>query len=125
MASRIQSAHQYQYEKGDKTATPPQLCECTRWWLETGTNTVKIMQFYLDSVDRIYIFGEPYANGRGVHNVHMTQGDPINSEFAVEDGIWQDGGVMFEYKSSEPHTSILLTKFVTQSFNTDANGHPI
>ena len=100
-------------------------CECTKWWLETGINTVKLMQFYLDNVDRVYIFGEPYVNGRGIHNVHMTQGDPVNSEFSIENGIWQDGAVMFEYKTPEPHLSILFTKFETQSFNTDSNGHPI
>ena len=55
----------------------------------------------------------------------MTQGDPVNSEFSIENGIWQDGAVMFEYKTPEPHLSILFTKFETQSFNTDSNGHPI
>lgn len=110
-------------EKGEDITS--NRCECTKWWLETGINTVKLMQFYLDSVDRVYIFGEPYVNGKGVHNVHMTQGDPLNSEFAIEDGIWQDGAVMFEYKTPEPHISILLTKFETQSFTTDSNGRPL
>lgn len=57
-------------EKRDNTT--PHRCECTKWWLETGINTVKLMQFYLVNVDRVYIFGEPYVNGRGIHNVHMT-----------------------------------------------------
>lgn len=83
------------------------------------------MKYYLDSVARVYIFGEPYENGRGVHNVHMTQGDPPNSEFAIEDGIWQDGAVMFEYIIPQPRLSILLTKFETQSLSTDDNGAPI
>lgn len=106
--------------------TPTQRCNCTQWWLENGINTVKLMQFYLDGVKRVYIFGEPYsnANGRGIHNVHMTQGDPIDSEYADEDGIWQDGGVMFEYSDPQPHLSILMTKFETQSLTTDNNGQP-
>jgi uncharacterized protein YukJ len=91
-------------------------CNCTQWWLENGINTVKLMQFYLDSVDRVYIFGEPYRNGRGLHNVHMTQGDPRGSEFANEDGIWQDGAVMFEYGEPEPHISILLTNVIINLF---------
>jgi uncharacterized protein YukJ len=99
-------------------------CNCTQWWLETGINTVKLMQFYIDSALRVYIFGEPYKNGCGIHNVHMTQGDPIDSEYAHEDGIWQDGGVLFEYGTPEPHLSILLTKFETQSLDTDEYGHP-
>jgi uncharacterized protein YukJ len=104
--------------------TEPKRCNCTQWWLETGINTVKLMQFYLDNVDRVYIFGEPYKNGLGIHNVHMTQGDPIDSEFSQEDGIWQDGGVMFEYGAPESHLSILLTKFETQTLDTDDNGRP-
>lgn len=104
--------------------TEQQRCNCTQWWFETGINTVKLMQFYLDSVDRIYIFGEPYKNGLGIHNVHMTQGDPIGSEFSREDGIWQDGGVMFEYGAPQSHLSILLTKFETQSLDTDEWGRP-
>jgi uncharacterized protein YukJ len=55
----------------------------------------------------------------------MTQGDPIGSEYAVEDGIWQDGGVMFEYTQPEPRLSILITKFQTQSLKTDNDGRPI
>jgi len=54
----------------------------------------------------------------------MTQGDPIDFEFSHEDGIWQDGGVMFEYDAPQPHLSILLTKFETQSLDTDEGGHP-
>jgi hypothetical protein len=97
----------------------------TQWWLKNGSNAIKLVQFYLNNVDRIYIFGEPYENGLGVHNVHMTQGDPMNSVLAIEDGIWQNGGVMFEYTKVEPHISILLTKFETQSFGTDQNGRPL
>ena len=100
-------------------------CPCTQWWLESGTNTIELMKYYLDSVNRVYIFGEPYENNKGVHNVHMTQGDPVGSEFAVEDGIWQDGGVIFEYTQPEPRLSILITKFQTQSLNTDNNGRPV
>lgn len=100
-------------------------CNCTQWLLENGINTVKLMQYYLDGVDRVFIFGEPFVNGKGVHNVHMTQGDPIDSEFAVENGIWQDGGIIFEYVTPTPRISILITKFQTQSLNTDDNGKPI
>jgi hypothetical protein len=72
-------------ESSDSMHTSP----CTQWWLENGLNTVKLMQYYIDTAQRVFIFGEPCANGRGIHNVHMTQGDPIDSEYADEDGIWQ------------------------------------
>jgi hypothetical protein len=98
-------------------------CHCTQWWLENGLNTVKLMQYYIDSAG-VFIFGEPYANGKGIHNVHMTQGDPIDSEYANEDGIWQDGGVIYQYFDPQPRLSALITKFQTQSLNTDSNGRP-
>lgn len=59
-------------------------CSCTQWWKENGLNVVKLMEYYLENVERIYIFGEPYTNGLGVHNVHMNQGDPVGSSFADE-----------------------------------------
>ncbi len=99
-------------------------CNCSKWWKESGLNVVKLMQYFLENVERIYIFGEPYTSGLGVHNVHMNQGDPIGTNFARENGIWQDGGVMFEYKFPQPRLSVLLTKFETQSLSTDNNGKP-
>ncbi|HYN89338.1 MAG TPA: DUF2278 family protein, partial [Ardenticatenaceae bacterium] len=101
-----------------------QRCECTRWWLENGLDLVQLMRYYLEGVERIYIFGEPFENGLGIHNVHMTQGDPIGSPFAVENGIWQDGGILLEYGAPQPHVAALLTKFETQSLNTDDMGRP-
>ena len=37
-------------------------CNCTQWLLENGINTVKLMQYYLDGVDRVFVFGEPFVN---------------------------------------------------------------
>ena len=82
------------------------------------------MQSYLNNVKRIYIFREPYVTGLGVHNVHMNQGDPIGSDFSQENGIWQDCDVLLEYEFPKPSFSILLTKFETQSLNTDEQGRP-
>jgi len=100
-------------------------CPCTRWWKENGINLIQLMRFYLERVERIYVFGEPYAAGLGVHNVHMNQGDPIDSPFSAENGIWQDGGVIYQYATPQPRLSVMLTKFETQSFHTDSAGHPV
>ena len=100
-------------------------CKCTQWWNESGLNLVELMEYYLTNVERIYVFGEPYTNGLGLHNVHMNQGDPINSPFSQENGIWQDGGIILQYFTPEPRLSIFLTKFQTQSFRTDNQGRPI
>lgn len=98
---------------------------CTRWWLESGPNVVDLMEFYLNRVTRIYLFGEPYTTGLGMHNIHMNQGDPIGSPFAVENAIWQDGGVLLEYAAPQPRLSMMVTKFETQSLSTDNAGRPI
>ena len=86
---------------------------------------VQLMEYYLTSVSRIYVFGEPYTNGLGIHNIHMTQGDPIDSPFSAENGIWQDGGLIIKYTAPQQRLSVFLTKFETQSLNTDKNGRPI
>ncbi|MDQ3412413.1 MAG: YukJ family protein [Chloroflexota bacterium] len=97
-------------------------CQCTRWWLESGPNVVDLMEFYLNRVSRVYLFGEPYTTGLGLHNIHQNQGDPVGSPFAAENAIWQDGGVLLEYTAPQPRLSVMLTKFETQSHTTDNSG---
>ena len=100
--------------------------DCTQWWRENGINLVKLMEYYLERVERLYVFGEPYTDGRlGMHNIHMNQGDPIGSQWSEENGIWQDGGVIYQYNNPQQKWSILLTKFETQTFETGDNGQPI
>lgn len=100
-------------------------CPCTRWWLESGVDLIQLMEYYLTSVQRIYIFGEPYNTGLGIHNIHMNQGDPIDSPFSAENGIWQDGGLILQYADPEPRLSVFVTKFQTQSLATNDNGQPL
>ncbi|MCU5397023.1 DUF2278 family protein [Bacillus toyonensis] len=95
------------------------------WVPENGNNVIELMKTCLKGVKRVYIFGEPFDVGLGVHNVHMNQGDPLDSDFSKENGIWQDGAVMFEYDSAPSSYAILLTKFQTQCLQTDNAGHPI
>lgn len=52
----------------------------------------------------------------------MNQGDPPG-QFQDLDGIWQDGGTIVERPNGE--YVACLTKFETQSLNTDNNGLPI
>ena len=100
-------------------------CYCTQWWKESGTNLIELIEYYLMRVNRIYIFGEPYNSGLGMHNIHMNQGDPIDSPFSAENGIWQDGGLLIEYTDPQPRLSVFITKFETQSLHTDENGRPV
>lgn len=95
---------------------------------------------------------------QGVHDIHMNQGDPDPSQpppgplpvpnppasvgpghpppdnplkHWQDAGIWQDGGILFEYAPRTPdpelppHLGALLTRFKTQALDTDDHGHPI
>jgi hypothetical protein len=95
------------------------------WILQTGNNLIQALQYLLSNVQRIHIFGASYSTGQGVHDVHMNQGDPLGSQFAMLDAIWQDGGLLFEYGAPQPHITALQIKFETQSLITDDQGHPI
>ncbi|NJN88250.1 MAG: YukJ family protein [Leptolyngbyaceae cyanobacterium SL_7_1] len=77
----------------------------------------------------LYAFGEswganrhladPYFHflpGRGIHSVHMNQGSI--SQFAADDGIWQDGGLLIHFPQ-ERHWVAVFLAFQSQSFKTD------
>lgn len=71
----------------------------------------------------ILVWGEPFTSGLGVHNVHQNQGDPIGSQWAASNGIWQDGGVAVP----RPDGSFVafLPRFSSQAARTDDQGHPL
>lgn len=47
----------------------------------------------------IYAFGGQYTDGSGIHETHMNQGNP-GSEHSDENGIWNDGAVLFYLPAS-------------------------
>lgn len=84
----------------------------------------------------VYAFGEtwgpePKADnyfgfrpGRGIHDIHMNQGNPIG-RFSGDNGPWQDGGLVFEFPEQNLWTAVFL-KFQTQAWHTDdKTGNPI
>ncbi|MBR0776343.1 DUF2278 family protein [Bradyrhizobium diazoefficiens] len=84
----------------------------------------------------IYAFGDTWGPetkadnyfgfrpGRGIHDIHMNQGNPSGS-FASDNGPWQDGGLVFEFPDQNLWTAVLL-KFQTQAWHTDdKTGNPI
>jgi uncharacterized protein YukJ len=97
----------------------------TDWTLQTGNNLIDKLNALLSGVERLYIFGATYSSGIGVHDVHMNQGDPDGSSFQHLDGIWQDGGVLFQYGGGQPRLEVLQIKFETQSLYTDDQGLPV
>ncbi|HEX2735811.1 MAG TPA: DUF2278 family protein [Polyangiaceae bacterium] len=67
------------------------------------------------------IFG--FLPGNGVHDIHMNQGnDPGH---AGDDGVWQDGGLLFQFPQTGEWVAILL-KFQSQAWHTDERtGHAL
>jgi hypothetical protein len=92
------------------------------WVASDGDNALDVLEQRLSQAVRIYILGEPYTTGLGVHNVHMNQGDPVGSHQA-EDGIWQDGAVIIQRAGGA--VTIWQVKFNTQSLITNDQGLPV
>ena len=77
----------------------------------------------------VYAFGErwgPEPNkadryfgfipGNGIHDVHMNQGNV--GRFVADDGVWQDGGLLFQFPLQQQWTAVFL-KFQSQSWHTE------
>jgi len=92
------------------------------WVPSNGDDTLTVLEGLLPTAARIYIFGEPFTQGLGVHNVHQNQGDPPG-EHQAENGVWQDGAVAI--RSAADRVTIWQVKFNTQSLRTDDNGLPL
>ncbi|MGC8775605.1 MAG: DUF2278 family protein [Chlorobaculum sp.] len=83
----------------------------------TGHDAFRDLEPLLRRGRRIFVFGEPFRNGKGVHNIHQNQGDPPGSRWAAENGPWQDGAVMVERPDGS--VAAFLSKFSTQRFCVD------
>lgn len=84
----------------------------------------------------VYAFGErwgPEANvkdkffaflpGNGIHDIHMNQSNV--GQFRGDDGVWQDGGLVFQFPNQQQWAAIFL-KFQSQGWHTDDHtGHKI
>ena len=84
---------------------------------------------------RVLVFGEPYFGGiTGMHNIHLNQGTPTAMWQALENGVWQDGGLVIQYptdtnedtKDYRPNDTVdvVLVKLGGQTLSTDEYGHP-
>ena len=89
-----------------------------------------------DEEATVYAFGErwgPEKNkkdkyfgflpGNGIHDIHMNQSNVGN--FAADDGVWQDGGVIVHFPAQNQWVAVFL-KFQSQGWHTDdKTGHTI
>lgn len=79
-------------------------------------------QAIADANGTIYAFGSQYTDGSGIHDIHMNQGNPAGS-FAKDNGIWQDGLLVFELPASRTWAAVFIA-FQDESWSTDGSGNP-
>lgn len=83
----------------------------------------------------LYAFGEPWGPenkrdkifgfqpGAGIHDIHKNQGN--DSRHRSDDGVWQDGGLVFHFPGQDQWVGIFL-RFQSQAWHTDdVTGHAI
>jgi len=46
---------------------------------------------HLVDAARIYVFGQQFTSGLGVHDVHQNQGDPFGSQWYEDNGSGRTG----------------------------------
>jgi uncharacterized protein YukJ len=73
-------------------------------------------QHAIDQNADVYLFGEPYTNGKGLHNVHMNQGSI--QKYKQDDGVFQDGGILIHYPRSNRWIGVFIG-FASQAVHTD------
>ena len=74
-----------------------------------------------DSPDKTFHF----KPNRGVHDIHMNQGNPIAGGHAGDNGVWQDGGLLLWFPKADRWVAVFLA-FQSQSWHTDDHtGNPI
>jgi hypothetical protein len=95
----------------------------SQWKQGTSIGALSYLEPLLENPKRLFIFGEPFTSGLGVHNIHQNQGDPVGSQWWGENGIWQDGATIIQRQDDS--IVVFLNKFITQAYITDNNGHPI
>jgi hypothetical protein len=94
-----------------------------RWYAGSNLDAAAALESILVTGGRVAVFGEPFTVGLGLHNVHQNQGDPVNSQWYVENGTWQDGATLVQRPDGQYH--VFLSKFTSQSYETDDQGHPL
>ncbi len=79
-------------------------------------------QAVADPQGTIYAFGSEYSTGKGIHDIHMNQGNPV-SNHGNDNGIWQDGLLIFAMPAAQTWAAIFIA-FQNESWSTDSEGNP-
>lgn len=68
------------------------------------------------------VFG--FEPGRGMHDVHMNQGNPPHDRHARDNGTWRDGALFLRLKRERRWVAVFLA-FQSQDWRTDEAGFPL
>ncbi|KFZ20422.1 hypothetical protein V501_00150 [Pseudogymnoascus sp. VKM F-4519 (FW-2642)] len=62
----------------------------------------------------IYLYGSQFDAGKGIHNVHMNQGN--KKPFIKDNGVFQDGGFLLQFND---HWEAVFIGFASQATRTE------
>ena len=93
------------------------------WTQGSNLEAATALEALLADSSSILVYGEPFTTGLGMHNIHQNQGDPLGSQWEDENGIWQDGATVVQ--RADGSFSAFVSKFTSQSYVTDDEGHPV
>ena len=80
----------------------------------TGIIEKNVVQAMNNDDYEVIAFGRLYANGKGLHDIHMNQGS--TDKFRKNDASYSDGGLFFRNKLYNRVTAVFIA-FITQSLN--------
>ena len=80
----------------------------------TGIIEKNVVQAMNNDDYEVIAFGRIYANGKGLHDIHMNQGSV--DKFRKNDASYSDGGLFFRNRRDNKITAVFIA-FITQSLN--------
>jgi len=80
----------------------------------TGIIEKNVVQAMNNGDYEVIAFGRLYANGKGLHDIHMNQGSV--DKFRKNDASYSDGGLFFRNRRDDKITAVFIA-FITQSLN--------
>ena len=80
----------------------------------TGIIEKNVVQAMNNDEYEVIAFGRLYANGKGLHDIHMNQGSV--DKFRKNDASYSDGGLFFRNRRDNKITAVFIA-FITQSLN--------
>ena len=80
----------------------------------TGIIEKNVVQAMNNDDYEVIAFGRLYANGKGLHDIHMNQGSV--DKFRKNDASYSDGGLFFRNKRDNKITVVFIA-FITQSLD--------